>query len=751
MILLLGGTSDSRALLEMLEARREDVLFSACSPYGLKMVAGSSCRKHAGALNREAMTRLCEENHVDLIADATHPYADQASITGLAVSRQLGIPYVRYVRAGSDFPEDAMGFEAEEDLIEALGDFLGEDDRVLLTTGSKNLAHFVPLGCERIIARVLPASGVLEKCERLGFSPANLIAQQGPFSKEENLAHIHRYGVKALVMKDSGDAGGSKEKIDAAVEAGVRIFYLKRPEVDPVYCETDLESAADRIVRERRRCPAIMLQGTGSSVGKSLLCAGLCRAFSNRGLKPYPFKPQNMALNSFITKEGLEMGRAQVTQAKCARLEPIADMNPILLKPNSDMGSQLILRGKVAANTKAREYYSLKPALLAEARDAYANLCRKADIMVVEGAGSPAEINLRDSDVANMGFATEEKIPVLLVADIDKGGVFASLLGTVMLLDEHDRAMIRGFVVNKFRGDVSLLEGGIREIEEKMGIPCLGIMPMLDVHIDDEDSVSDRLVSKNREASLHIGVVGLRHLSNFTDLTCFDMYEDVAVDYYRDPQALLDAEMDLLILPGSKNTIDDMEKLEVSGMADAIRKKAESVPVIGICGGYQLLGREIRDPHQVESTLGSIEGLGLLEITTTLLDEKHTTQTAGSSIETGFIGLADGSPLEGYEIHMGKTERAPGLMPFVELADGTTDGAVSGDGRVIGTYLHGIFDNDNFREALLGTLAARKGVVFNPAAGRRYEDFQEEEFEKLAQAVEEHLDVDRILRITGLR
>lgn len=750
MILLLGGTSDSRALLEKLEERGEEVLFSACSAYGLRMVADSSCHKHAGALNREAMTRLCRESGVDLIADATHPYADQASATALAASRELGIPYVRYVRAGSDFPEDALGFEDEADLIQALGDFLGEDDRVLLTTGSKNLAHFMPLGAERIIARVLPASGVLEKCERLGLSPANIIAQQGPFSKEENLAHIHRYGVRAVVMKDSGDAGGSKEKIDAAVEAGVRIFYLSRPAVDPACCETDLDAAADRIVRERRRCPAIMLQGTGSSVGKSLLCAGLCRALSNRGLQPYPFKPQNMALNSFITKEGLEMGRAQVMQAQCARLEPEADMNPILLKPNSDMGSQLILRGKVAANTKAREYYALKPRMLEEARDAYANLCRKADIMVVEGAGSPAEINLRDSDVANMGFATEEEIPVILVADIDKGGVFASLLGTVMLLDDRDRSMIRGFVINKFRGDVTLLEDGIREIEEKMGVPCLGIMPMLDIHVDDEDSVAERLVAKNRDAAIRIGVVGLRHLSNFTDLTCFDMYDDVAVDYYRDADALLAADLDLLVVPGSKNTIDDMVKLEESGMADAIRERSKDVPVIGICGGYQLLGSEIRDPNQVESTLGSVAGLGLLDISTTLQGEKHTTQTAGRSVETGFVGLAPGSLLQGYEIHMGKTDRGAGLRPVVELADGQTDGAVSEDGRILGTYLHGLFDNDDFREVLLKRLAEDKGVPFDPAGSTGYDAFREGEYDKLAAAVEEYLDVDRILRITGL-
>lgn len=497
---------------------------------------------------------------------------------------------------------------------------------------------------------------------------------------------------------------------------------------------------------EENMTQKIMFQGTGSNVGKSLLNAAFCRTAVRRGYRTAPYKSQNMALNSYITKDGKEMGRAQVVQAECCRIEPEADMNPILLKPNSDMGSQVIVNGTVRGNMAASIYYDHKDELLREALKAYDRLAEKSDLIVIEGAGSPAEINLRQNDIVNMGLATEIDAPVVLVCDIDKGGVFASLYGTVMLLEPEERDLIKGFIINKFRGDVELLKPGIDMIVDKIGIPCLGVMPYRRFRIDDEDSVAERIQYSGTGGALSIGVIGLSHISNFTDLTVFDMYDDVTVSWLRDADKLMEADIDLLVIPGSKNTVDDMKVLNRSGLADAIRKKAETVPVIGICGGYQLLGREIKDPLGVESSTKSIEGLGLLDTVTELAGEKTTTRISGSVLNGAMLPQLSGAAIDGYEIHMGTTTLGEAVKPFVRLEDGREDGAVSEDGRVMGSYLHGLFDNDGLRNALIEKLTGRK----SEAAEKSFRDFKEEQYDLLADTFEEFVDTDALFQIAGL-
>lgn len=493
----------------------------------------------------------------------------------------------------------------------------------------------------------------------------------------------------------------------------------------------------------------IMFQGTGSSVGKSLLTAAVCRILNNKGYSVAPYKSQNMALNSYITFDGKEMGRAQVVQAECARIEPQVEMNPVLLKPNSDVGCQVILNGKAEFNMNAVEYHAHKAKLTGVVMDAYNTLAAEHDMIVIEGAGSPAEINLRDNDIVNMGLAEMVDAPVVLIGDIDRGGVFASIYGTIKLLEPDEQKRIKGFIINKFRGDVKLLEPGIKMIEEKVGVPCLGVIPYTRLVIDDEDSVTERWDEK-REGVITIGVVRLRHISNFTDCTVFDMYHDVKVEYYDNQRALSRAEPDLLVIPGSKNTIDDVIKLRESRLADEIIKKHEAgVPVIGICGGYQILGKVINDPHGVESSMGSIEGLGLLEMETTLEEEKTTTRVQGK-IQSDFLGMdLKDSVVGGYEIHMGETVSTGDTEPFILLNDGRADGGISADQTVMGTYLHGIFDNDAFREALIRTLKSRKQIEDD---GERidFKAFKEEQYELLAKAVEENLDMTTLFKIIGV-
>ena len=436
-----------------------------------------------------------------------------------------------------------------------------------------------------------------------------------------------------------------------------------------------------------KKAKNIMFQGTGSSVGKSLLTAAVCRILNNKGYRVAPYKSQNMALNSYITLDGKEMGRAQVVQAECARIEPQVEMNPVLLKPNSDVGCQVILNGKAEFNMNAVEYHAHKAKLTDVVMDAYNMLAESHDIIAIEGAGSPAEINLRDNDIVNMGLAEMVDAPVILIGDIDRGGVFASIYGTIKLLEPEEQARIKGFIINKFRGDVELLKPGIEMIEEKVGVPCLGVIPYQRLVIDDEDSVTERW-DEQREGVITIGVVRLRHISNFTDCTVFDMYPDVKVEYYENQRELHRADPDLIVIPGSKNTIDDIVKLRESRLEEEIlAKHTAGVPVLGICGGYQILGHEWLLGDEV------VQGLGIVDMTTE--------RAAGGSGDRLIDNIVLTSPLAkrpvvGYENHAGRTHLGAGVEPFGAVASSTGHGNNDADKQdgvryknVVGTYLHG--------------------------------------------------------------
>ncbi len=494
----------------------------------------------------------------------------------------------------------------------------------------------------------------------------------------------------------------------------------------------------------------IMIQGTMSNAGKSLLAAGLCRIFRQDGYRVAPFKSQNMALNSFATKEGLEMGRAQVVQAEAAGTEPAVWMNPILLKPTDDEGSQVIVNGRSIGNMKARDYFAYKKQLIPVIMDAFRKLADEYDIIVIEGAGSPAEINLRENDIVNMGMAEMVDAPVLLVGDIDRGGVFAQLLGTVMLLEDSERARIGGLVINKFRGDASLLDSGIEMLEEMCGIPVAGVVPYMDIRVEDEDSLSERLTAPGRKVRadspasvIDIAVIRLPKISNFSDFDVFEQFPDVAVRYISRPQEL--GEPDLIILPGSKSTIADLRWLRSSGLEGAVLDAHESgVPVFGICGGYQMLGVSISDPEGVEGG-GEIRGMGLLPAVTVLAGDKKTEQFSGrfESVSGVFSGLS-ALEIEGYEIHMGIT----GVTETAAERGITTD-FTSGDtgmqsGNVYGSYIHGIFDRGEIAAELVRTLAVRKGAEISFSGIADHRDFKEREYDRLADILRGALDMSRI-------
>ena len=490
----------------------------------------------------------------------------------------------------------------------------------------------------------------------------------------------------------------------------------------------------------------IMVQGTCSNAGKSLLCAALCRIFRQDGYRVAPFKSQNMALNSFITADGREMGRAQVVQAEAAGIAPDVRMNPILLKPTSDVGSQVIIMGEARGNRTAREYWGHKKALLPVIKEAFDSLAAENDIIVIEGAGSPAEINLKQDDIVNMGLSKLVDAPVLLVGDIDRGGVFASLYGTVKLLDEDEQARIRGLVINKFRGDVEILRPGLTQLEELTGRPVVGVVPYGRFDIDDEDSLSERLETKSAPALVNIAVVKLPRLSNFTDFSALSRVPGVGVRYADRPAQLEGA--DLIILPGTKSTIADLRWLRESGMEAALLKAhAAGMPVFGICGGYQMMGRTVSDPENTEGG-GSLRGIGLLPVETVFRTAKTTVQTHGTVADTaGVLHGLSGLAVEGYEIHMGETVRDADAQPFVTLNHGehaVPDGCVTEN--ACGTYLHGVFDAPEAAQRLAQALAERKGVTLEGAA----EDpavYRERQYDLLAATVRRSLEMQRIYGI----
>lgn len=495
----------------------------------------------------------------------------------------------------------------------------------------------------------------------------------------------------------------------------------------------------------RRLAKAIMVQGTMSNSGKSFLTAGLCRVFMQDGYKVAPFKSQNMALNSYITKDGLEIGRAQAMQAEACGIEPTVDMNPILLKPTSHVGSQVIVNGEVRGNTNAAYYYQNKKQLRADVMAAYERLVQEYDIIVIEGAGSPAEINLRENDIVNMGMAKMAKAPVLLVGDIDRGGVFAALYGTVKLLEEDEQRMLKGLVINKFRGDVELLNPGLRMIEERLDIPVLGVVPMEQLDIDDEDSLSDRLTQTQKGAGVDAAVIHLPHISNFTDFSAFERMDGVSLRYVQKPGML--GNPDLILLPGTKNTMDDLQWMRQSGMEALILRQAEKkTPVVGICGGFQMLGQVLEDPYGVEHG-GSMRGMGLLDTRTVFSEAKTRTQASGRMVQgAGLWKDWEGREVTGYEIHMGVSENLGECLELIRLSDGRLDALSNADGSVLGSYLHGIFDTAGFAEAMIRKLMADKGMEYGEWSFD-LEAYREREYDKLAGLVRRSFDMKKIYEI----
>lgn len=504
---------------------------------------------------------------------------------------------------------------------------------------------------------------------------------------------------------------------------------------------------------------AIMIQGTMSSVGKSFITAGLCRVFKQDGYRVVPFKSQNMALNSYITDDGLEMGRAQAVQAFSAGVKPDVRMNPILLKPTSESGSQIILMGKSCGNMKAAEYFNRKKEYIPVIKSAYDSLSTENDIIVIEGAGSPVEINLKENDIVNMGMAKLADASVLLVGDIDRGGVFAQILGTIKLLDDDECGRVCGLIINKFRGDRAILEPGLRMIEEKCAKPVLGVIPFKDVRLEDEDSLSDSLLRFETDATIDIAVIRLKWVSNFTDVDAFDIDEDVGIRYVDRPDKL--GKPDMVIIPGSKNTIADMKLLRKNGMESAIKRLAnEGVIIFGICGGYQIMGMNIDDGAGTEGG-GSIKGMGLLPVNTVFEDKKMTVQVQGRTLKLAapFDKLSY-KQFSGYEIHMGRCEYAEaetGCFSYIQRINdnGSDEQCCSYDGCVngscIGTYIHGIYDDTDFRESLINLLYERKGLERERTDKVSYPQYKEAQYDKLAEVLRENLDMDRIYSILGIK
>lgn len=497
---------------------------------------------------------------------------------------------------------------------------------------------------------------------------------------------------------------------------------------------------------------AIMIQGTMSNAGKSLLAAGLCRIFKQDGYRVAPFKSQNMALNSFITEEGLEMGRAQVMQAEAAGIKPEVRMNPILLKPTNDTGSQVIVNGEVVGTMSARDYFKYKKTLRPVVRQTYESLAADYDIIVIEGAGSPAEINLKSEDFVNMGMAKIAKSPVVLVGDIDRGGVFAQLYGTVMLLDESEREMVKGLVINKFRGDKTLLEPGLVQIENLCGVPVVGVAPYLNISVEDEDSLSDRFEREQEIGLIDIAVIRVPRISNFTDFNPLENIPGVSLRYVKHPSDLKDP--DMILLPGSKNTMGDLKWMRESGMEAAVQKQASRGKVIfGICGGYQMLGETLNDPYSVEDG-GSMKGMGLIPMDTVFTQNKTRTRAEGAfGNVAGDLSALSGVSFSGYEIHMGESCLKEGAYPLTHVSD-TVSGKAKREGggckNVYGTYVHGIFDRESVAGTLIEILGRKKGISAEEIAATDYAAFKETQYDILAKELRENLDMKKIYEILDL-
>lgn len=491
---------------------------------------------------------------------------------------------------------------------------------------------------------------------------------------------------------------------------------------------------------------AIMIQGTGSGVGKSVLVSALCRIFLQDGFSVSPFKAQNMALNSFVTISAKEIGRAQAVQAQASGKQPKVEMNPVLLKPKEDTVAQVIVLGKPLGDMTAQQYIGYKKRLLKTVVESYTKLKRENDIIVIEGAGSPAEINLKQHDIVNMEVAELFDVPVLLVVDIDKGGAFAWVVGTMELLSKKEKDRVKGIIINKFRGDRKILEPALNYLEKRIKKPVIGVVPFLrDIRIEEEDSIPEYRSNERKE--INIAVISLPHIANFTDFDPLEREQGVAVHYIKDNVEGFDA----IIIPGTKNTVADLIYLRKSGLAEKIKRKAKDTPVIGICGGFQMLGRKIVDSHKSESRYGTSSTLNLLNLTTRFEKEKITKQVRGSIVAGHLPFKCNSLEVYGYEIHMGRTNsKEEPLIEFQYRGRKRFDGAVSKSGLVWGTYFHGIFDNDKFRRRFVNFLRKRKGLngldtSFSMA------DAREKAFNDLARQVRKNLDVGRIYKIMGFK
>lgn len=504
-----------------------------------------------------------------------------------------------------------------------------------------------------------------------------------------------------------------------------------------------------------RQARVLMVQGTMSNAGKSVMVAGLCRLLARRGLQVVPFKAQNMSLNSFATPDGGEIGRAQAVQAEASMAVPTVQMNPILLKPEGDRRSQVVVLGKAVCSASAREYYEMKPRLWPVVTEALDQLRARADVVIIEGAGSPAEINLRAHEIVNMRVARYADAPVLLVGDIDRGGVFASLVGTMELLEPEERALVKGFVINKFRGDPSLLTPGLDILQQRTRVPTLGVLPYFtDIYIPEEDSLGLREGGERQEKpALDIAVIRMPHLANFDD---FDpLRREPTVNLRFVSRADLLGRPDLVILPGSKTTLEDLRWLADSGLRQAVLSlRAAGTPIIGICAGYQMLGQRLLDPDRLEGRGGEAAGLGLLPLSTIFQKAKATVQVEAAVVPfgNGLLAECGDAPVRGYEIHMGRAQPQPAAAPFRVLSRSGApvqdmDGSVDTEGRVFGTYIHGLFQNGPVRRAILSRLAGWKGVPAGPFAADMDSG---REFDKLADFMAKHLDLAALFRATGL-
>ncbi|MCD8036705.1 MAG: cobyric acid synthase [Clostridiales bacterium] len=478
---------------------------------------------------------------------------------------------------------------------------------------------------------------------------------------------------------------------------------------------------------------AIMIQGTMSNVGKSLIAGAFCRIFVQDGYKCAPFKSQNMALNSYITLDGREMGRAQVMQAEAAGIEPDAAMNPILLKPTNDIGSQVIVMGRPIGNMRAIEYYKRKREFIPYIMEAYEKLASENDIIVIEGAGSPAEINLKENDIVNMGLAKLVHSPVLLVGDIDRGGVFAQLLGTMELLENDEQNLVKGIIINKFRGDKEILKPGLEMLESRCHRPIMGVVPYVNVDIDDEDSLSTRFDRHNKTGIIDIAVIRLGRISNFTDFMALECIDGIDVRYVSDRADL--GEPDMVIIPGTKNTVGDLLAIRENGLESRIKQlAAKGTLVFGICGGFQMLGETITDISGAEAE-GEYAGMGLIPINTVFEEEKISERTKGTIGQLdGMLSILSGQPFEGYEIHMGRSGR-------------DINSVVQGINNVYGTYIHGIFDNRNVTDIIINAIMDKKGLSEDSVRAIDMKEYKERQYDTLADTVRNNIDMDEVYDI----